>query len=103
MKDEQRQNSTTEAAGQVEPIVMCGVTEYAEEMEVSIRKTTGKYAHHEPEEEWEGFGREVIHAKNEAGYNCTEVDLEQLLKWVAENRPQQYAYFITESMMRDYT
>jgi len=103
MKDEQSQSSTTETAGQVEPIVMCGVTEYAEEMEVSIRKTTGKYSHPKSKEERDGFGREVIHAINEGGHNCTEVDLEQLLKWVAENRPQQYANFITENMMRDYT
>jgi len=86
-----------------DPIVMHGVTEYAEEMSVSIRKTAGKCYSSKQGENREGFGREIVHAKNEGGHNCTEVDLEELLRWVAENRPQLYASFITESMMRDFT
>ena len=32
-------------------------------------------------------GRTVVRAVNEGGYNCTEVDIVQLLEWLKKNRP----------------
>ena len=56
--------------------VMVGVTEYGEGMDVKL-----------------GYdkGRPVIVASNEAGYNSTFVDLNQLLEWVNENIPELLA------------
>jgi len=54
---------------------MHGVSEYAEGMDVSIKEENGRY---------------VVVALNEAGFNCTKVDLEQLLEWVANNRSNLY-------------
>jgi len=53
--------------------VMQGVTEYAEGMDVELR--------------WEK-GLPVIYAQNKAGYNCTMVDLVELLTWVKLNKPE---------------
>jgi hypothetical protein len=53
--------------------IMDGVTEYAEGMPVYL----------ETEKD-----RLVIGAYNEAGYNGTAVDLEQLIDWVARNKPE---------------
>ena len=33
-------------------------------------------------------GNLVVLAINEGGYNCTAVDLRQLLRWVAKNAPE---------------
>ena len=52
-------------------IVMKGVREYCEEMDVALSRTTE--------------GRLVIEARNEGGYNCTQVDLEDLLDWLRKN------------------
>ena len=89
-------------------IVMEGVEEYAEGHEVSLTTTSGKYpstlcSGEVTVEEREGFGREVIRAWNEAGFNSTQVDLEHVLEWVAINRPKQYAKFITQHMLIKYT
>lgn len=73
----------------LERIVMCGVTEYAEESDVKlVKKESGRY---------------VVDATNEGGFNGTEVDLEQLLDWIAKNKPEIYMRYVTEQMMRDYT
>ena len=63
------------------------IREYAEEMEVTIsdwQKTT-----------WEddkpvggGEVRLVITALNEGGYNCTDVDLRDVITWVKANMPE---------------
>jgi hypothetical protein len=53
-------------------VIMQGVREYTEEMEVTLKI-------------WDANGRLIIHALNEAGYNCTEVDLLDLLDWVRAN------------------
>jgi hypothetical protein len=52
-------------------IVMEGVREYCEEMDVKLGKGDN--------------GRLVIVALNEAGYNSTEVDLLDLLEWLKVN------------------
>lgn len=98
-----KHEQNTDTAAPVDAIVMCGVDEYCEEMDVSLVQTTGKYKHGIPDEQREGFGRLVVKAFNEGGCNSTEVDLEHLLKWVAENKPDLYMSFVTNSMMRDYT
>ena len=54
-------------------IVMKGVREYAEEMDVEL------IIHND---------RIVIHAQNEAGYNCTLVDFADLMGWVQANKPE---------------
>lgn len=48
-------------------IVMEGVREYCEEMEVRLLKCNGRY---------------VIKALNEGGHNSTEVDLLDLINWL---------------------
>ncbi len=77
-------------------VVMCGVTEYAEEMNVEIRITEGLFGSNI------GQGREVIRAYNEAGCNSTEVDLEQALKWIATNKPDVYIKYVTSEMLSTY-
>ena len=69
--------------------LMSGVTEYAEGYEVRLVETAGAYVGlNKPNE---GAGRLVVKALNEAGYNCTEVDLLELLAWVKANRPDLMA------------
>ena len=50
-------------------IEMVGVAEYAEDMRVELAKHDN--------------GRLIIRAYNEGGYNCTCVDLTQLLGWLS--------------------
>lgn len=57
----------------MDKIEMAGVREYAEEMPVELVTTKNRLA---------------VKAFNEAGYNCTEVDLLDLLAWVKANRPE---------------
>jgi len=54
---------------------LIGVTEYCEEMAVSITET--------PDAE-----RLVVRALNEGGHNSTEVDLLQLIAWLKTNKPE---------------
>jgi len=54
-------------------IVMKGVREHAEKMDVELS------IYHD---------RVVIHAQNEAGYNCTLVDLRDLIGWLRANKPE---------------
>jgi hypothetical protein len=49
-----------------------GVNEYCEEMDVKIIKND--------------LGVWVVEARNEGGYNATQVDLFELLRWVEENK-----------------
>ena len=66
-----------------EEIEMAGVREYAEGYEVKLVTSTGYYngAHIDG-------GRLAVRALNEAGHNCTEVDLLDLIAWVKANRPE---------------
>jgi hypothetical protein len=97
------QNESDAKAHPVDTLVMCGVMEYCEEMPVTLRTTTGVYAYGVSENDYIGRGRLVVKALNEAGYNSTQVDLLQLLKWVAENKPEIYMKNVTHEMMRLYT
>lgn len=54
-------------------VTLTGVREYWEERPVTICKN-------------EENGRLVIHATNEGGHNATEVDLRDLLGWLAKNK-----------------
>ena len=69
---------------------MEGVREYCEEMAVELVK---------------GYGVErlVVRALNEAGCNATEVDLLDLLEWVAKNMPAEYMEFVNTDMLINYT
>lgn len=60
---------------------MEGVSEYCEDMNVS-------YCVHE--------GRDCIEALNEAGCNSTLVDVEELLRWLAINKPQIIAKSVAD-------
>ena len=71
--------------------LMIGVTEYGEGDEVRLVETRGTYAGGVPEEERIGLGRLAIRALNEAGHNCTEVDLLEVLAWVKAHRPDLMA------------
>ena len=53
-------------------LVMQGVKEYAENMDVELQHVDGRY---------------VIYAQNEAGHNCTMVDLIDVLLWVHKHLP----------------
>ncbi len=63
-----------------DPVVMDGVMEYAEFMEVELVDL-------EPSS-YNGIdgNRWVVKAYNEAGHNCTKVDLFELIAWLAINR-----------------
>lgn len=58
-------------------IIMEGVKEYAEEMDVSLGERNGRL---------------TIDAKNEAGHNGTDVDLVHVLEWVHKNLPQLLSF-----------
>ena len=64
------------------------IREYAEEMEVTIAdwQKTDFDDNHLPIPK--GEKRLVINALNEGGYNGTEVDLLDVLKWVKANMPE---------------
>lgn len=70
---------------------MDGVTEYAEGMSVELMQTTGIYKTGIPVEQRAGYGRWVVKAKNEAGYNYTQVDILELVSWLKANRPDLLA------------
>jgi hypothetical protein len=57
----------------IEAIIMEGVKEYAEEMDVRLGARNGRL---------------TIDARNEGGHNGTDVDLVQLLLWVQKNLPE---------------
>ena len=72
-------------------MIMNGVTEYAEGMGVELTQTRGAYQNGVPDERREKRGNLVIKARNEGGYNCTEVDLLELIAWLKEHRPDLLA------------
>lgn len=51
------------------------VREYAEEMDVELRMNTAS-------------DRLVIRCYNECGYNCTELDLMDLIEWAKNVKPE---------------
>jgi hypothetical protein len=53
-------------------LVMKGVREYAEKMDVELQYVDDRY---------------VIYAVNEGGHNCTMVDLLDVLEWVHKTLP----------------
>jgi hypothetical protein len=59
-------------------MIMKGVTEYCEGMDVELIQIFG----------YDATKRYVIKAMNECGYNHTEVDLLQLISWVKKNKPE---------------
>ena len=63
---------------------MRGVCEYAEELPVKLGYWPTSH----------GAGRWVVEAKNQAGYDGTAVDLQQLLAWVATNMPELYTKYL---------
>ena len=73
-------------------IVMEGVTEYGENYPVKLVTTTNYYS---------AVSSIVVLAKNEGGHNCTEVDLRQLLSWVAANRPDLYMDPVSAAMIEN--
>lgn len=59
------------------------IREYAEEEPVKIYKRVAVQGI-----DRKGVGRWVIGARNEGGYNGTEVDLLDVLDWVKQNKPE---------------
>ena len=53
--------------------VMAGVTEYGEDFPVRLVKRGSSY---------------VVEAKNEGGYNRTQIDFIELVNWIKANRPE---------------
>lgn len=70
----------------MEETVLEGVQEYCEELPVSLRKTNGIY-NGGPDNTRIGYGRWVVNALNESGFNSTQIDVIQLLRWLKKNRP----------------
>jgi hypothetical protein len=70
----------------MEAIVMMGVNEYAEGFPVYLDIEDNDDRGDPLEEK-----RLVVLAKNEGGYNCTEVDLLQLIAWLKDNKPELLA------------
>lgn len=68
---------------------MHGVSEYVEGMMVELIQTTGAYV--SPTNQNSGAGRWVVKAKNEGGYNSTEVDVLDLVAWLWRHRPDLMA------------
>lgn len=95
------QNKSDVKAHSVDTLVMHGVTEYVEGKNVKLAITDGKYESYIKESDRIGYGRAVVQA--ESDYNPTEVDLLELLKWLAENKSEIYMSFVTTAMIRDYT
>jgi len=52
------------------------IREYCEQRAVSVTR------------DCRGNGRLVVKAFNESGFNSTEVDIIDLLKWIKENKPE---------------
>lgn len=67
---------------------MVGVREYNEGMDVELAISRDYLNVGKPEKDWLGKGRIVIKAFNESGYNCTEVDLMDVILWLQKNRPE---------------
>lgn len=79
-------------------VLMQGVTEYTEGMPVYLAKNNGLYPiSHNTKKIRIGNNRFIVLSLNEGGYNGTEIDLEQLLEWVANNLPSVYIKFLPES------
>ena len=57
--------------------ILTEIRDYSEELPVKIEKTVLP----------KGNARWVIHAKNEGGYNGTQVDLLDVLEFVKKNMP----------------
>lgn len=57
-------------------VIMGGVREYAEGFAVELADESG---------------RAVVVAKNEGGYNCTQVDVADLVAWFRAHRPDLLA------------
>lgn len=66
-------------------VIMTEIREYAEEYPVQIRllKEVSEIKGFN-----KGLGRYVIIAENEGGYNCTSVDLLDVLEWVKKHKPE---------------
>ena len=62
--------------------------EYCEGIQVNLVTVDGVYASGLPQAEWQGHGRLAIQAYNESGYNSTQVDLLDLIKWLRNNYPE---------------
>lgn len=68
------------------------VREYSEEMAVEIKrlKTGDEYKPSEQHKEGYDNQRYVVKAYNEAGYNCTEVDILDLITYIKSNIPELF-------------
>lgn len=62
-----------------EEIEMDGVREYGEGRPVKLDQTEG--LNDAPPGRW------IVRAFNEAGHNCTEIDVLDLVQWLRKNRP----------------
>ena len=74
--------------GEEMKIIMVGVREYSEKMDVELTITEGMFDVDKPEKDWLGKGRIVIKAFNESGFNRTEVDLMDVILWLRKNKPE---------------
>ena len=61
------------------------MSEYCEGFPVEIIETDGGY---DECNKLFGVGRLAIRAANEGGFDCTEVDLIELIEWVKKNMPE---------------
>ena len=89
MSDQDTKQPQDEATAPVtNNVILDGVTEYGDGMDVRITKNDEECGY-EPDEE--GYGRLSIVAFNESGHNATYVDLVQLLSWVKRNEPDLWS------------
>ena len=63
-------------------LIKTDIREYAEGMTVNIFFREPKAGFSPEIPDTESPGRWVVHARNEGGYNCTEVDLEDVINWL---------------------
>lgn len=70
------------------------IREYSEEMPVAIERLEPQETYSSANCEWSRRAhderREVVIAHNEGGFNCTQVDLGDLIEWCRRNRPELF-------------
>ncbi len=64
---------------------MDGVREYYGEMDYGLAKTAGKLEN-KPEKDWEGKGRIVVKAHSKSAHSILEIDLDDLMDWIGNNK-----------------
>ena len=69
--------------------IMTGVTEHSNGLDIQIGKKE--------------CGRYVVSAISSCGSTGYQVDAEEMLHWIAENKPELYIKYVTAHMLMNHT